>query len=174
MYYLYEVQSLPVISVNIWQILISLVNLLLLFLLIKKFLYKPVKNVLKKREDEIEAQYTLAADAQKKASENEREWNEKLSLANEKADEIIQNASDSAKYRGEKIIAEARDKAQDIISRAENEAELERKKASDDIRRQIVEVSGALTEKMLEREVNTDDHRALIDSFIEDIGDEND
>jgi F-type H+-transporting ATPase subunit b len=116
----------------------------------------------------------LAADAQKKASENEREWNEKLSLANEKADEIIQNASDSAKYRGEKIIAEAKDKAQDIINRAENEAELERKKASDDIRRQIVEVSGALTEKMLEREVNTDDHRALIDSFIEDIGDEND
>ena len=57
---------------------------------------------------------------------------------------------------------------------AETEADLERKKAADGIKREIVEVSGALTEKMLEREINTDDHRALIDSFIEEIGEVND
>lgn len=174
MYCLTGVQTLDVISVNLWQILISLANLLILFLLIKKFLYKPVKKMLAKRQEELEEQYISAENAQKKAYENEREWNERLSSARSEADAIIQNASDNAKYRGDRIIAEAQDRAQGIIRQAESEAELERKKVTGDIRRQIVEVSGALTEKMIEREVNTDDHRALIDSFIEKIGDEND
>ena len=56
-------QNLDVISVNIWQILISLANLTLLFLIIKKFLYKPVKKVLQQRRDEIDSQYTAAAEA---------------------------------------------------------------------------------------------------------------
>ena len=174
MYCLTGVQTLDVISVNLWQILISLANLLILFLLIKKFLYKPVKKMLAKRQEELEEQYISAENAQKKAYENERESNDRLSSARSEADAIIQNASDNAKYRGDKIIAEAQDRAQGIIRQAESEAELERKKVTGDIRRQIVEVSGALTEKMIEREVNTDDHRALIDSFIEKIGDEND
>ena len=51
------------------------------------------------------------------------------------------------------------------------EAKLERKKATEGIKREIVDVSSAIAEKMLEREVNENDHRALIDSFIEKIGD---
>ena len=50
----------------------------------------------------------------------------------------------------------------------------ERQKAAAGIKQEIVEVSGALAEKLLEREINQQDHRALIDSFIEEIGDEND
>ena len=73
----------------------------------------------------------------------------------------------------DKLIAEAQMRADGIIRAAETEAELERKKAADGIKREIVEVSGALTEKLLEREINTDDHRVLIDSFIEEIGDGN-
>ena len=75
---------------------------------------------------------------------------------------------------GEKIVAEAKERADGILRTAEIEAELERKKAEAGIKREIVEVSGALAEKMLEREINTEDHRVLIDSFIEKIGDEND
>ena len=58
--------------------------------------------------------------------------------------------------------------------KAESDAALERKKAADSIKREIVEVSSALTEKLLEREVNTTDHKQLIDSFIEGIGDDDD
>ena len=47
-------QSLDVISVNVWQILFSLANLLLLFILIKKLLFKPVKNVLDKRQESLD------------------------------------------------------------------------------------------------------------------------
>jgi len=167
-------QTLDVISVNLWQILISLINLFLLFLILKKFLFKPVKKVLDKRQSELDEQYAAAENAKSQANEDRKAWEQKLSLANEQADAILQSATDNAKYRGDKMISEAKERADAIIRTAQNEAELERKKAADGIKREIVEVSGALTEKMLEREINTEDHRTLIDSFIEEIGDGND
>ena len=166
-------QTLDVISVNLWQILISLINLVLLFLIIKHFLFKPVKNMLAKRQSEIDEQYSAAAEAEKSAGESRALWQEKLSSADAEANAIIQKATDNAKYRGEKLIADAEEKAESIIRIAKTEAELERKKATEGIKREIIEVSGALTEKMLEREINNEDHRALIDSFIEKIGEDN-
>ena len=167
-------QNLDVISVNLWQILISLANLLILFLIIKKFLYKPVKNVMAKRQSEIDERYSAADSAEQEAKSNKALWEEKLQNAQSESDAIISSATESAKFREEKIISEANEKAEGIIRRAKNEADLEMKKASDGIKREIVEVSSALTEKMIGREINADDHRTLIDSFIEKIGDEND
>ena len=56
-------QSLDIISVNLWQILISLANLTILFLLLKKFLYKPVTKMLVARRAEIDSQYSDAQNA---------------------------------------------------------------------------------------------------------------
>ena len=81
----------------------------------------------------------------------------------------MKTATDNARFREEKIIENARDEAQSIINQAKQEAILERKKATDGIKHEIVEVSGALTEKLLGREINTEDHRALINSFISEI-----
>ena len=167
-------QTLDVISVNLWQILISLINLFLLFLILKKFLFKPVKKVLDQRQKELDDQYAAAASAELKANENREAWENKLSGADAQADAILQSATDSARLRADKLIAEAKERADGIIRAAQVEAELERQKAADGIKRDIVEVSGALAEKMLQREISVEDHRALIDSFIEEIGDGND
>lgn len=167
-------QTLDVISVNIWQILISLINLVLLFLIMKKFLFGPIKKIMEKRDNEINERYISAKEAEDTALESKKEWEEKLSGASKDADNILKNATEQAKYRGDVLISEAKEKAESIIRMAQNEAELERKKATDGIKREIVEVSGKLAEKMLEREINNDDHRGLIDSFIEEIGDNND
>ncbi|MBE7012094.1 MAG: F0F1 ATP synthase subunit B [Ruminococcaceae bacterium] len=167
-------QSLDVISVNLWQIIISLANLLILFLTVKKFLFKPVTNILNQREKEIEDRYEKAQEAVGEADESKKKWEDKLRGANDEAEAILSSATENAKYRGDKIIEEARERAESIVRQAENEAELEYRKANDKIKQDIVDVSGSLAEKMLGREINTDDHRALIDSFIEKIGDDND
>ena len=73
-----------------------------------------------------------------------------------------------------KIVEEAKVRADSILRQAETEAALEYKKAYDQIKHEIVEVSGTLTEKILGREIDTKDHHDLIDSFIEKIGDDND
>ena len=169
-----EVQTLDIISVNFWQILISLCNLLILFLIIKKFLYGPVKKTMAARQAKIDEDYRVAAEAKAEAEEDRAAWTEQMQTARAEADKILQTATENADRRGEKIVADAREKADGIVRRAEEEAELQRRKAEDGIRREIVDVSALLTEKMLRREIKTEDHRDLIDSFIRDMGDDND
>lgn len=163
-------QSLEIISVNIWHIVVSLLNLLLLFLIIKKFLFKPVKKVLDSRKDRIDTQFSEAEAALNSAKASERELNEKLSAAHKTADDILKEATVQAENRRENIVKEAENEASIIIRQAKASAELEKKKAEDEIKEQIVDVSSALTEKLIEREINTEDHRRLIDSFISEMG----
>ena len=167
-------QTLEIISVNLWQIVVSLLNLLILFLIIKKFLFKPVKKVLDTRQEKIDAKYSDAEIALNNARESERELNEKLSQAHKTADDILKEATAQAENRKDNIVKEAENEASIIIRQAKISAELEKKKAEDDIKDQIVDVSSALTEKLIEREINTEDHRRLIDSFISEMGELND
>ena len=165
-------QTLDVISVNLWDILVSLLNLVLLFLVAKYFLYKPVKNILAKRRATIDGDYAAANEAKEAALSEKAAYDEKLLGAKEEAENVIKNAVSVAAAREKEIIAEAKEKADGILRKAESDAILERKKAEDSIKREIVEVSSALTEKLIEREVSNDDHKRFIDSFIEGIGDE--
>lgn len=167
-------QTLDVISINLWQMLVSLANLVLLFLAVKHFLYKPVKKMLEARQNTIDGQYSDAQKAKEQAISTKEMYEEKLSGAKAEADGIIQSAVSTAKARENEIVAKAKDEATIIVNQAKENAELEVKKAEDSIKQEIVSVSTLLTEKMLEREINSDDHKQIIDSFIESIGDEND
>ena len=166
-------QTLDVISVNIWQILISLLNLYILYLIVKRFLFKPVKAVLENRRRELDSQYDAAEEERRIALASRREWEAKMQAADAEADAILQSAAERAKHRGDALMAEAKLRADSIVRLAENEADLERKKAVEGVKREIIEVSGALTEKILGREINAEDHRNLIESFIEKMDDGN-
>ena len=167
-------QSLDVISINLWQILISLCNLLILFLIIKKFLYKPVQRLLQKRQSALEEQYAAAEDAQKQAEQSRTSWEKKLQGAQAEADTLLQEETERARRRSAQILSEAKEKADMIVHDAETQAALEYKKAQADIKKEIVDVSALLTEKMLQREIRQEDHRKMIDSVISEIGDEHD
>lgn len=163
-------QSLDVISINVWNVLISLCNLAILFWVMKKFLYAPVRNMIAKREAEIEAQYAAAAEAEKSAAADRDLYAEKLRSVKGEADDILRRATAAADRSGARIVEEARGKADGIIRQAQNEAELEKRKAEAEVRRQIADVSAALTEQMLQREIRKEDHRKLIDSFLQEMG----
>ena len=166
--------TLEIISVNLWQIVISLANLVILFLLMKKFLYKPVRKALAKRNAEIEGRYENAEKAEKEANENKAQWEEKMSTARSEADEMLKNAKVAADRQSDRIISDAKDKADGIVNQAKSDAELEKRKAQNEIKTEIIGVSTLLTEKMLPRSLNEEDHRNLINAFMQEIGDSDD
>lgn len=163
--------NLGIVSLNIWQILISLANLTILYTLLKKFLYKPVKAVLEGRKETIAKSYAEAEDARTSANAAREEYAAKLATANETAEGIIHDATVNANRRGEKIVAAAQQKAEEIVRQGEVEASLEKKKAMESIRRDITDVSAAMTEQLLQREMNENDHRRMIDEFLKGVGD---
>ena len=164
-------QTLDIISVNIWNTVISLCNLLIIFIVVKKFLFAPVKKVLDARREKIDSDYADAKKAMDEANAARTEYEAKLETARDTADGIIKDATGNANRRADDIVAEAKQKAAVIIKHAEADAELELKKAQSAIRHEIADVSVEISQKLLEREINRDDHKQLIDSFIENLGD---
>ena len=162
-------QNLSVISINIWDVLISLCNLMLLTWAVKKFLFKRVQKVVADRKSAIDADYAQAKEAREQAEEDRKNYAAAMAAAKQTGDQIIAEAARTAEHRGNEIVAEARDKANDIRRQAEEDALLERKKAEDDRKREIADVSTQLTGKLLGREINEKDHRTLIDSFLQEI-----
>ena len=165
-------QHLEIISVNFWQILISLCNLLIIFLILKKFLYKPVQKVIAERQAQIDAEYAKADEAVQKAEADREQWEQTLATAQARADEIVNTAKTNATRRSDAMLSLARDKADIMVRQAQEDVDREYKKAQAQIKHEIADVSVLLTEKLLDREIRDDDHRELIDSFIETMGDE--
>lgn len=164
-------QSLDIISINVWHIVISLANLTLLFFILKRFLFAPVKRVVAARTAALEAQYAEAEEAGRLAEADRAAWEKRMKTAEAEADAILEEATRNATRRGDSIVASAEARADGILREARAEVELERKKAEESIRQEIVDVSALLAEKLLTREIRTEDHRALMDSFIAEIGD---
>ena len=166
-------QSQDIINVNIWLILISLCNLVILFFILKKFLFKPVKRILAERQAEYDAKFAEADDKLSEAEKVKAALDEKYAAADGEADRIIKEAKDNAERRGSAIVAEAKDKAGVIVKNAETEAELRMRRAEESIKDEIADVSVEIAEKIIGREVSEEDHRRLLDEFIDKIG-END
>ena len=162
-------QFLDVISVNIWAIIASLANLLLLTWILKRFLFKPVKKMMDARRGAIDDTYAQAQAALDKAEKDRRTYEEAMAAAKMTGDQIIADANRTAEYRSNEIVAEARERASEIRRQAETDAVLERKKAEDEMKHEIANVSAQLTGKLLKREINEEDHRELIDSFLKDL-----
>ena len=164
-------QTLDVVSVNLWQILISLFNLVLMFLIIKHFFYEKVKGMLDTRKREVDERYAQADEAKAQALADKQRYEEKLSEAKKEADGIIQSAVSTADFRQKEMVEAARAEAQSILKTAKEDAALELKKAQSTIKGEIVDVSTKLTEKILGREITAQDHSSLVDSFIDELGD---
>ena len=122
------------------------------------------------RQAAIDSRYDEADKAKSEALQSKAEWEERMAAADEEAAGIISSAVESANRQSSAILGETKEKADRMISRARAEADAERRKAEDDIRDRIADVSAAIAGKLLEREISAADHSDLIDSFISEIG----
>ena len=163
-------EYLELISVNGWHIIITILNLLILFWIIKRFLFKPVQKVLDERKNQVEKIYSDAQSAREKAQKDRDEYSKKLQSADEQALAIIKEASDKARTAGDRIIDEANEKAGEIRKKAEDSIALERKSAENELKDEISTLSVAIAQKIVEREISPEDNKNLIDSFIDGIG----
>lgn len=157
-------------TVDVWTMIFTWVNMLILFTVMKKFLFKPVMNILDQRDAEIKKIYDDANDANEKAVTLEKEYSEKMAQARDEAGEIIKQATLTAQKREKEIIESAHEQVAAMTRRAETQIAQERKKAYQEIKEEISDISVAIAGKMVGREITAADHEALISQFIENVG----
>lgn len=170
----FDAGYLDVISVNFWHMLISVANLLILYRILKRFLFRPVQKVMTARRSQVEQLYSDAADAKSEAESAKTEYTEKLTHADSEAEEILRRATTKANGRSDEIINAAKGEAQNLRRRADEEIAQERKKALNEIKDDISGISMEIAEKVVEREIREEDHRDLVDRFIGELGEKSD
>ena len=158
------------ISITPWTIIFQICNLLILFVLFKKFLFQRVLAVLDARQQEIDGIYDAAGKDRSDAQQMKAEYNQRMADAREEADRLVKNAVDTAQRRGDAIVQEAKDEAAHLKQKAEVDIAQERRKAYNDLVGEISGMAADIAGKMVEREINEGDHRQLVEEFIRNAG----
>ena len=153
-------------GIQFWTLLFTWANLLILFLVMKKFLYKPVKKMLEARKNEVEETYRTAEEAKSNALDLKQEYEEHLKNAKEEAGELLRSATQKAQLRSEEIMAEAQQKSAGMLKRAEEQIAHEKKQAVNEIRNEISDMAIMAAEKVVAKELDKADHERLIEEFI--------
>lgn len=160
------------VGVNPWTMLFAWLNLLILYLFLKKLAFKPLKKMIDSRQEEIDGMYSDAEASKVDAENMKAEYEKKLSAANEESEAILKNAQRSAQLREEEILRKASEEAARTIERAEEQIELEKKNALNQVKNEVTEIAISIASAVIERDVKADEHRDLIDDFIGNMGDE--
>ena len=159
------------LNINFFTALFTLVNTITLFLVLKKFLFKPVMKMITDRQKEIDDMYTDADTAKENALAMEAEYKQKLSQAAVTGERMVKEAVERGQRREEEILRQANEEASAIMEKASADIALEKKKALNDAKDEISDIAMAIAEKVVGREVNSTDHSDLVDSFIDRLGD---
>ncbi|MBP5661093.1 MAG: F0F1 ATP synthase subunit B [Lachnospiraceae bacterium] len=160
------------VTIDPWVLLAQLLNLFIQVMLIKKFLFKPIREVLAKRKALADAEIADATRAKEEAESLKSEYEASMKQARDKANDILATAQKSAAQQSEEIIREANAQAVSIKSKAERDIEQERRKAVNEIKDEIGDMAMEIAGKVIERELNANDHEKLIDEFINKVGEE--
>ena len=163
-----EVQQF--ISIAPWTIIFQILNLLLLMVLFKKYLFKPVTEILEKRQAEIEGHYQEAQQAETEAKAMKADYESKMAGARQEADRVIKTATESANAMSASIVEDARTQADQLKRRAQTEIDLERRRAFDEVKGELSGIALDIASQVIEREVNEKDHEAFINEFIKNVG----
>ena len=125
------------LGVNPWTAAFTLANTIALFLVMKKFLFKPVMKVIEDRQQEIDELYTQAGEAKENATALEEEYKQKLSQATQTGEQIVKEATARGQARQEEIIRQANEAADAIRTKAEADIAREKKKALNDAKDEL-------------------------------------
>ena len=158
------------ITLDGWTFLAQICNLMIQLVIFKKFLLKPIKQVIADRKAKADSEI---ADAQKLRTEAEAmkaEYEQNLQNARTEANQIVATAQKTATARSEEIVGEARAQAAALKQKAEADIAQERKKAVNEVKDEIGGIAMEIASKVVEREIKEADHKDLIDEFIKNVG----
>lgn len=128
---------------------LSIIAVFVLFLALSYFLFNPAREFLKKRQDKIRDELEEARVSQEEAAALKKKYEDKLANINQEADDILNATRKKAMANENRIIAEARDEAARIVARAKIEAELEKKKVADEVKKEMVSLASVLAGKVI-------------------------
>jgi len=158
------------LNVNFFTALFTLVNTVVLFLVLKKFLWGPVMKMIADRQQEIDTMYSNADADREQAKKLREEYEDKLADAQKTGERLVKEATVRAQAREDDILRQANAEADAIRRKAEADVAREKKKAINDAKDEIAGLAMDIAGKVVGHSLNDQDQSALVDKFIDQLG----
>lgn len=149
-----------------WTSLMIVINLLILYIILKKFFWEKIRKFMQDRENAVRDAFDSAEAMNKRADEKMRNYSARIANVEEEGREIIRQAKQQADAQAQEILADARKQASEIISKAEKTIELEKAKAMEEMRQEIGTLALMAAEKIVGKEIEDIGQDAIVDDVL--------
>lgn len=157
------------LNIKLWTILFVWFNCVVLFLVMRWLLFKPVKAFMDGRKNTIQKEFESAENAKKTAYEFKTQYEGKMAGINEEKKKIIDEARKMGNFIYEQSREEAEKEKTRIITNAEKEKVIIFEKAKEQLKRETAELSVAIAQEILKREINAENHKTLVNEIIDEL-----
>ncbi len=156
------------LGINLPLLVVFVINFIILFVLLRLFLYKPVLKMLDERARRTKEAMEMAEATRKQFEEAKTEIQRQIEKGREEAQAIITQAIQTGERLKEEARQEASRQAQEMIERTREEISAERERIVEDLRREFVEISIAAAEKVIRETLDREKHRKLLEETLKD------
>ncbi|MBO3444042.1 F0F1 ATP synthase subunit B [Clostridium sp. CCUG 7971] len=159
----------PLIGIS-YELAFQLINTFLVFMLLKKLLFKPVLGIIEAREKDIQENLAHGERTKNEGISLKKEYEEKISSAKNEGQEIIKQATLRAEQKESEIISTAKQEAQSLKEKASKDVAQERQKVMNEIKDDISDIALLAASKVIEKDLDKSKHEELINNFIKEVG----
>lgn len=150
-----------------WKLFLAqLINFAIVFFVLKRFLFKPIQNVLDKREKSIKKGLDDAKEAESNLQMAENKYKEKVEQARIEGNKVIAQAQEKHNVIVSKAQTDAKKEAQDIMDDTKKRVEDEERKMVSRAKKQVVDLTFLATEKLLDKEIDKETNKEFIEKLI--------
>ena len=157
------------LNIRLWTIGFTLFNAVILFLIMRKFLFKPVNSFIENRKASIKSEIENAANIKGQALEFKAEFESKMANINNERAVIINDARKRGDEIYHKFKTDGEKERERILKNAETETDLMVEKAKEELRKETVTLSIDIAQQLIKKELDTDTNRKMVDSIINDL-----
>lgn len=156
----------------LFDTIVMALSMLLLFTILSYLLFNPARDLLEKRKQRIVDDREAAKREKEEATSYKEEYEKKLQEADKEVQEILSQARKKAMKNEAKIVAEAKEEAARILQRAQTEIELEKKRALDDMKQEMIAIASMMAQKVVSASIDTTVQESLIEETLKEMGDQ--
>ena len=158
-------------DLNPTDIIIHILNILVLFIVLKLLVYKPVRKFMRARAEGVEADIAAAQTSAKEAEALKTQYEQQLAGAKEQALEIVDEDMRKAQDEAKQIVGDARRQAEQLLETAQAQIAADKVQAMEEMREDVVDIASQMASELLQREISAEDNRDLADKFFVRLGD---
>jgi F-type H+-transporting ATPase subunit b len=151
------------------EMAINILNIVVLFLLVRGLVYKPAKRFMDERRARIETELHAAQNVRGEIEASTREHERSQAESLERANAALREKQEQVVLEAESILNRAKQQAQEIIRQAREQAETDHQRALLDLKDEVAALAVNIAEKMLRRELNEGDNQAIVDAFFDEV-----